>query len=251
MNILQTSIIFIYGIICGSFFNVVGRRLPKKESFATSRSKCPTCSTPIKNRDLIPVFSYILLRGKCRNCHQRISPLYPTIELLTGVLFAYSYIMFGWSIEFAGAILLVSLSVIILVSDLLYMIIPDRLLLFFLPLFIILRVLAPLDPWYASLIGAIGAYLLIALIILISKGGMGGGDMKLLALLGILFGYKIIMVFFLSTLIGALVTIALLATKTVNRKQPVPFGPFIIMAALLTYFHGDALLEWYSGLFFY
>ncbi|WP_174614036.1 prepilin peptidase [Virgibacillus ihumii] len=237
---------FLLGIIFGSFFNVAGLRVPKKRPFVADRSYCPTCRQTIWWYDLIPVLSYVFLRGKCRHCQQRISVIYPAVELATGFFFVFSYKKIGLNIELIVALTLVSMLMIIFVSDLHYMLIPNRILLFFLPIFIVLRIFQPLNPWWDAVAGGLTALVLLAVIIIVSRGGMGGGDMKLFGLLGIVLGTeKVLLAFFLATLIGALFGGILLLFKIVGRKQEVPFGPYIIVGALLAYFYGNEIIVWY------
>lgn len=249
MEIVLILFFFLIGIIFGSFFNVAGLRVPKKAPFITGRSYCPNCSQTIPWYDLIPVLSFLFLRGKCRHCHQRISFVYPVVELVTGFFFAFSYIKTGLNIELVVALSLVSMLMIIFVSDIHYMLIPNRILLFFLPIFIVLRMILPLDPWWDSIAGGLIAIVLLSVIIIVSRGGMGGGDMKLFGLLGIVLGTgKVLLAFFLATLIGALFGGLLLLLKIIGRKQEVPFGPYIIVGALLAYFYGNELIHWYFNL---
>ncbi|WP_407269608.1 prepilin peptidase [Radiobacillus sp. PE A8.2] len=242
---------FITGIIFGSFYNVVGIRVPNKQLFESQRSYCPHCNHTLKWYELIPVFSFIFQRGKCRSCHKPISILYPAIELFTGILFMYSYIHFGFSKELVVSLLFMSLLAIIVVTDLRYMLIPDKILLFFLPLLVIARIWVPLTPWWSSIVGAVIGVVLLALIIIVSRGGMGGGDMKLFGLLGIVLGHKyVLLAFFLSTLYGTVLSILLIAFGLIERKKPVPFGPFIVLGTITTYFFGDTLINWYLNLFY-
>ncbi len=237
---------FIVGLVLGSFYNVVGLRVPEKKSINYPGSHCTTCKRPLTTIDLIPVLSYILSKGKCRTCHSRISVLYPIIELSTGLLFAYSYIHFGFSSELIGSLIIVSLLMILFVSDLTYMLIPDKILLFFAPMIILYRIWVPADPWWDAVIGSLVGFGLLFLIGMISKGGMGGGDIKLFAVLGIFFGWKgVLLILFLASLVGSFVGVVLLILKKVKRKQHVPFGPFIVIAALIALFWGDLILEWY------
>lgn len=196
---------FLFGTTFGSFYNVVGLRVPKNIPFVNDHSHCPNCDHRLRWHELIPVASFIWQKGRCRNCDTRISPLYPSMELLTGLLFAYSYFIFGFQLELITAILFISLLVIISVSDIAYMLIPNKFLIFFLPLLIIIRIIVPLNPWYDMIIGAFLGFALIALIIFISKGGMGAGDMKLFFVLGIVLGWKqVLLTFFLASLIGTI-----------------------------------------------
>lgn len=238
--------IFLFGITLGSFFNVVGLRVPKKIPFANDRSFCRSCSKQLSWYELIPVLSFILQRGRCRNCQQKISPIYPAVELLTGLLFVLSFHKIGFELELITALLLISMLMIILVSDITYMLIPNKILLFFLPLFIMMRIIQPLEPWWSALVGGGVAFLLLAIIILVSKGGMGAGDMKLFGLLGLVLGVgKVLLTFFLASLLGAVIGMLLMSFKVIERKQPIPFGPYIIAATIIAYFYGDLFIAWY------
>ncbi|MBR3119563.1 MULTISPECIES: prepilin peptidase [Oceanobacillus] len=251
MEILLIIFFFILGTTLGSFYNVVGLRLPNKESFYKKgdRSYCPNCKKQLAWWELIPVLSYMVQGGKCRGCKHNISFIYPTGELLTGLLFALSYIRFGLEVELFMGVSFVSMLMIIFISDISYMLIPNKILLFFLPFFIIVRIIQPLDPWWSSVTGAVTGFGLIFIIILLSRGGMGAGDMKLFGVLGLVLGFeKVILAFFLACLIGAFVGIVLMVLKIVKRKQPIPFGPFIVIAALISYFFGDAMVAWYVSL---
>lgn len=127
--------LFVYGLVLGSFFNVVGLRVPLKQSIVSPRSACPTCGHQLKPYELIPVISYLLQGGKCRGCQSRISPIYPFFELLTGILFATSPLVIGWSSELVIALTLISMFMIIIVSDIHYMLIPDKILIWFAGIF--------------------------------------------------------------------------------------------------------------------
>ena len=129
--ITNTLLIFLAGLILGSFYNVAGLRIPAKESIVMPRSACPSCGHTLAPLELVPVISYLVLKGNCRKCGKRISPLYPIIELMTGLLFAAAPLLLGWSMELIIAWALISLMVIIFVSDVMYMLIPNKILLFF------------------------------------------------------------------------------------------------------------------------
>lgn len=250
MSITLTILFFIFGLVFGSFFNVVGLRVPKNEPFANERSMCPNCHHTLNWYELIPVLSFIFQLGKCQHCHKKISFIYPVVELTTGFLYAYSFIMIGLRVELIISLLLISMLMIILVTDITTMLIPNKILLFFLPFFIGMRFIVPLDPWWSPLLGSVIGLMIVFVIIFVSRGGMGAGDMKLFAVLGIVLGYKnILLAFFLSCLIGALVGMGLLLFKIIDRKQPVPFGPYIVVATLITYFHGESIIMWYLNFF--
>lgn len=242
-------VFFLFGTILGSFYNVVGLRLPKGISFHKGRSFCPNCKRQLRAFELIPVLSFLIQKGACRHCQKKISFIYPVIELLTGILFAYSYIHFGLTLELITSLLLVSMSMILIVTDLSYMLIPNKILLFFLPLFIVMRSVQPLEPWYDSLIGGIVGFSLIMMIILVSRGGMGAGDMKLFGVLGIILGWKLtLLTLFIAALLGALIGGLLIATKIISRRQPIPFGPYIIVGTFLSYYFGEQILTYYLNL---
>lgn len=214
------------------------------------RSACPKCDHTLTARELIPVLSYMMQRGKCRVCRTGISPLYPVTELATALLFLYAYLSFGLTAEFFIGILFISLLLIITVSDLAYMIIPDKILLFFAALFIIGRVFWPLSPWWDSLLGAAVGFFLLLLIAILSKGGMGGGDIKLFTVIGFVIGTKaVLLTFFLSCAFGAFIGLFLLFFGIVKRGKPMPFGPFIAVAAISVYFYGDRIIVWYFSFF--
>ena len=239
-------IIFIYGIVFGSFCNVVGLRVPLKKSIVTPRSACPSCGHQLKAHELIPVVSYIIQGGKCRGCQSRISPIYPTFELLTGILFATAPLVIGWSGELVVALTLISMFMIIIVSDIHYMLIPDKILIWFAGIFLLERILWPLSPWWDSILGAVTGFSLLLLIAVVSKGGMGGGDVKLYALLGLVLGFKLVLLsFFLSTLYGAVIGGLALLFKIVKRRQPIPFGPFIAAGTLTAYYWGTEIIDFY------
>lgn len=239
-------LLLVYGFILGSFYNVVGLRVPLKKSIVAPRSACPTCGHQLKAYELIPVLSYMIQKGKCRGCQSRISPIYPFMELLTGILFVTAPYFIGWSGELVVALTIISMFIIIIVSDINYMLIPDKILLWFAGIFLMERIILPLTPWWDSLLGALVGFVLLLIIALVSKGGMGGGDIKLYALLGFVLGTKLVLLsFFLSTLFGAVIGGVALLLKIVKRKQPIPFGPFIAAGTLTAYYWGSELIDLY------
>lgn len=249
MEIMYTIFAGIFGLVFGSFYNVVGLRVPKKESIVTPPSHCVHCNRRLSAIELVPVFSYIFLRGKCRTCGVKVSPIYAFTELVTGLLFAFATWQLGITWELAVALLFISLLVIINVSDIAYMLIPDKILLFFLPLLIVARILSPLDPWWDSIIGAAIGFSILLLVAVISKGGMGGGDIKLFLLIGLVLGtFNTLLTLFLASVIGMIVGIIILKVRGKGRKTPVPFGPSIAIAAIIVYFYDDQLIDLYLNL---
>lgn len=244
-------IFLVLGLTLGSFYNVVGLRIPKKSFFQSKRSYCPHCKVNLAWYELIPVFSFLYLKGKCNYCNKGISFIYPITELFTGIMFAYSYSYFGLQVELVVALMLVSLSAVVFVTDIKYMLIPNRVLLSFLPLFILVQFFLPLENWWSPILGCLTGLVLLFFIIVISKGGMGGGDMKLFGVLGLVLGVKkILLAFLLSTIFGAVIVGLLFVLNLAKRKNPFPFGPFIVIGSLVSYFFGDAIIYWYIGSFF-
>lgn len=246
MDIYLLILSFILGITLGSFFNVVALRLPKGEIITTDRSRCTHCGEQLRWFELIPLISYLIQKGSCRYCKQKLSAQYIFAELFTGLLFAYSYLQIGLDPELILALLLISLLIIITVTDFRYMLIPNQILFFFFPLFITLRIILPLDPWYNAILGSIVGFILIALIILASRGGMGAGDMKLFAVIGVVLGLgKTLLTLFIASVIGLNTGFILILAGRLKRKQAIPFGPYIAVAALLSYYFGDEMIEIY------
>ena len=246
MDMMYTIVFGVFGLVLGSFYNVVGLRVPKGRSIVKPPSHCTNCGKQLTAVELIPVFSYVIQRGKCKGCGVKVSSIYCLTEILTGLLFALCYVKFGFTAELTVALLFVSLLVIINVSDLTYMLIPNKILLFFLPLLVIARIVSPLELWWDSLLGAFIGFSMLLLIAVVSKGGMGGGDIKLFFLIGFVLGtIHTLLTLFLASIVGMIVGMAVLKVRGQGRKTPVPFGPSIAVGALISYFYGNQLIEWY------
>lgn len=249
METVYIILFFLYGLLFGSFFNVVGLRVPKGESIVSPPSHCPACNRRLTAADLVPFFSYLFLKGKCRGCGAKISPIYPVMELLTGILFAFAYSQIGFTYELIAAILFISLLVIITVSDVAYMLIPNKVLLPFAILLAAARYLSPLSPWWDSIAGAVLSFLLLLAIAILSKGGMGGGDIKLFFVIGIVLGFiQSLLTLFFAAVIGAVAGMILLKKSGRGKKTPIPFGPSIAAAAIIVYFYGQDIVGWYAQL---
>ncbi|WP_277678272.1 prepilin peptidase [Gracilibacillus dipsosauri] len=241
---------FITGLVFGSFYNVVGLRVPHGKMFSSSRSACPSCHHILSWKELVPLLSFFYQKGKCKHCGKAISPLYPIIELFTAVGFAFCCLFINSPLEIGIGLLLVSMLAIVFVSDHTYMIIPNQVLLFFLPLFIIYRIIVPTNPWWLSVLGGIAGFGLIAIIILLSKGGMGAGDMKLFSVIGYLVGFPhVFLTLFVATIYGL---VFFLLQKLLHKGESplIPFGPSIILAGGTVFFYGSTLLDWYFSLYY-
>ena len=247
-------LIFIYGLIIGSFLNVCIYRIPRGESIAWPGSHCPVCSHSLKWYDNIPLFSYLVLKGKCRYCRTAISKQYPLVESLNALVYIIMYIQFGFGIDFIFYSLMSSALMAIIFIDLKEMIIPDSLVLCILVLSVIHKVcnyfLYNISPdLMGSFLGALLAGGLFLAIVFVSRGGMGGGDVALIGALGFVLGVKYIFLnIFLSFILGAIISIVLLAAKIKTRKDPIPFGPFIVLGFFITVLWGRDIINWYFTL---
>ena len=246
IEILLHIYLFVFGLLFGSFFNVVGLRLADKESIVTPRSHCTKCQRTLKISELIPVFSYLFQKGKCKECGSKISIIYPAFELLTAILFAIAPFMVGWSKELFVVLALISLVMIVTVSDIYKMIIPNKVLLFFTPLIIIIRLFVPTDPWFDAYLGAVIGFLILFIIAVVSRGGMGGGDIKYFGVLGFFLGVKaVVLTLIVASFLGLIYGVIMRMSNKLKKKQAIPFGPFIGIAALISYFTSTYIWDLY------
>ena len=237
MDLYYSVVFFLFGSIFGSFFNVVGYRLPKEESIVYPPSHCPNCNHQLTAIELIPILSYIFLGAKCKNCHIKISPFYPIFEFITGFLFFMAYKKFGLNLETLLAIVFLSTLVIVFISDYQTMIIPDQVIVVSAILMIILmfftRGIFGLGSSILSGIIAFGIMWLLKALgdYMFKKESMGGGDIKLLFLFGLYFGWEMAIIsIFIASFIGLPVSIIILLIK---KDNVIPFGPFLSMAAVI------------------
>ncbi|WP_026475853.1 prepilin peptidase [Alkaliphilus transvaalensis] len=242
-------IVFIYGIVVGSFLNVCIWRIPRKESLVFPSSHCPTCNQSLKVRDLLPLMSYIISRGKCRYCKNKVPLQYPLVELANGLLWTLAFWRGGFSFTALEYCLMASLILTISAIDLQHQIIPDELVITGLGIVFLFNVIYYIDSPEILLSSLGGGFLaggFFLFLAVITKGGMGGGDIKLMALLGFWLGWRpILIVIFLSFLLGAIISIILMILKIKGRKDMIPFGPFIGLATLLTVFFGNDIINYY------
>jgi leader peptidase (prepilin peptidase)/N-methyltransferase len=243
-------VLFVLGLCVGSFLNVVIARVPEGRSIVSPGSACPLCGGPIMWFDNIPLVSYALLRGRCRRCGAPISPRYPIVELVTGLLFVLAGWERGLGSDLVPALVLLAALVAITAIDLDRQLIPDVISLPGIAVGLLLSTITGRPWWLDSLVGVLGGGGIFFLIIVASRGGMGGGDMKLGAMLGAFLGWKLVLVaILLAVLAGGAVGIGLLALRRKGRKDAVPFGPFLALGGVVSLFWGGPLLEWYLGVF--
>ena len=252
---METALVIIGGLLIGSFLNVCIVRIPKKESLWWPRSHCVSCHKTIAPYDLIPIFSFILLKGTCRYCKARISLQYPLVELLTTINIFLLYLKYGFSAFFFMGAFLSSVLTVVTFIDLKHYIIPNIITLpgaflglgfsflhTFLPVFI-----SPLDSFLGLVVGG-GSLLLMGQLYYLwrKKDGMGGGDIKLAGFLGAWLGYKaIIFILFAGSFLGALIGSFYLFLSKKSRNEPLPFGPFLAGATIIYLFFGTEIIDWY------
>jgi leader peptidase (prepilin peptidase)/N-methyltransferase len=241
----------VVGAVFGSFLNVVAYRLPRGESLARPRSRCPQCQTPIKPYDNVPVLSWLALRGRCRSCSAPISVRYPLVEAMTGLLCAGVVLAKGPDEDALLGLALVLLLVPITLIDLDHRIIPNKLTLLGAVVAPLLVALTAPDALLEHLIAAAAAGGFFLLAALAYPRGMGMGDVKLAAVLGLFLGKAVGPAVFVALVAGTLVGGAVISRKGAQegRKTAVPFGPFLALGAVVALFAGDAMVDWYLATF--
>ncbi|MCP3673593.1 MAG: prepilin peptidase [Gammaproteobacteria bacterium] len=271
----------IFGLFLGSFLNVVIYRTPvmldkewrkaateifeeqgvivesadeaetKPFNLVVPRSACPKCSHQITAFENVPLLSYLFLGGKCSGCKTPISIRYPLIELLTGILFAYSAFHFGWGMQAAGTMILVAFLVVLIFIDIDRKLLPDNIVYPLLWIGILFNLQSTYVPLDISIIGALAGYLSLWSIfwlfkLVTGKEGMGYGDFKLLAALGAWLGWKMLpLIIMLSSVVGAILGILILVLKKKGRDTSLPFGPYLAIAGLIALFWGNILINQY------
>ncbi len=266
-------VIFLFGLIIGSFLNVVIYRLPRRESVVFPSSHCPSCNTEIKAYDNIPVVSYALLGGKCRNCRTGISPLYPAVELLVAILYLLAYVKneFVLDLPLFADLVFLSLLVPLIFINLQHKILPNKITY---PGFVIMFTLRALSPdveitgstrkmfhligWSDHAVAILGAVLgaavgagslwLVRWLYFRVRGveGMGMGDIKMMLMVGAFLGWQLTMLtIFIGSLLGAVIGIILIKLRGGNMKMEIPFGVFLGPAAIIALFVGQPLIAWY------
>lgn len=243
-TVLLYIIIFLYGIVIGSFLNVCIYRIPKRENIVKIRSHCMSCGYQLKWYDLVPVFSYLCLRGKCRNCKQKISVQYPLVELLNGALYCIVFAVYGISVEALLYALLVSALITLSVIDFRTYEIPAGINIFILTLGLI-RIVTDYADWPDYAIGFLLVSGFLYIVYLVTKGrGIGGGDIKLMAVGGLLLGWeRILLAFVLGCIIGSVIHVARM--KISGQGHVLAFGPYLSVGILLSALAGDQMIAWY------
>ncbi len=240
MEILYLIMFFILGLVFGSFFNVLASRIPRNESIIFPASHCEKCGHKLKWYELIPVVSYIIQKGKCRNCKTKLSLLYPFSEVALGLMYAVSYYSFGFNYELLIAIILSSVMVLVTVSDLTYMMIPDRFI--FIPVILVLLIKLIFMGVKVFLLSLFSGFICFVIMYLIMKFGefifkkecLGGADVKLMILSGVVLEpFLSLLVIILASFIALPVSLLLLFR---HKENIIPFGPFLVIGILIIFF---------------
>jgi len=239
-------LIALVGIVIGSFLNVLIDRLPEGSSIVSPPSHCPHCKKRIAAYDLIPVFSYLLLRGRCRNCEERIPLRVLIVEILTGVLFWAVWIRFGQSWQAVLALCYTAILITIAFIDLDHQRVLNVLIYPAIGLALLMIPIFHLDSWWTFLAGAALGFGILFLIAFFAPGAMGMGDVKLVIFLGLINGFpQIAITLFLAFVLGGLVSGLLLALKKLGRKDTVAFGPYLALGGWIVLLYGEQLLGWW------
>lgn len=242
------GLVFLLGLCIGSFLNVCIFRIPNEESIVFPASHCTKCNYNLRLKDLIPVFSYVFLKGKCANCGEKISIQYPLIELLNGILYVLIYLKYGISIETLSFILLSSIMIVVGIIDLKTKFVYSSTTVIGgaigLVMFILKWIQLERFP-KENLIGMLIGGGIIALIVFITHG-MGEGDIEIAAVSGLFLGTKlVIFMLFSSFIIGAIAAIIIVVTKNKKGKDEIPFGPYLAIGTVISIFLGNKIVEWY------
>ncbi len=239
-------LIFIFGLVLGSFYMVVGSRLPLKKSIAKPRSHCEICNHYLQWYELIPVFSYLWQKGRCRKCHNKISVYYPLCELLCGALFLISFIIFGFSFKFLTSLIIISLLIIVFVSDFKYFIILDSPILIATILYLILEfIFLDIKTTLLSICTGVTMFVIMILIMLLGnllfkRESLGGGDIKLSFFIGIVLVPKLSLIALIFASVFALLYACIF--MQIKKESEIPYGPFLMLGFYLVYVLSPYLL---------
>jgi len=254
MPYLIETFFFLMGLCIGSFLNVCIYRLPVAKSIVRPRSMCPHCDYLIPFYDNIPVFSYLWLKGKCRRCKAKIPMRYPTVELLGGLFALGAYLRFGLGIETVIYYLFIAALLVVTFIDIDHRIIPDVITLPGIPICFAASFALPAMTYKDALLGILiggGSLFLVAWVygLITKKEGMGGGDIKLLAMMGAIVGWRgVFFTIFVASLVGTLAGLAVMLQSRKGMKLAVPFGPFLSIGAITYIFFGNQLISWYFSI---
>ncbi|HET9191710.1 MAG TPA: prepilin peptidase [Vicinamibacterales bacterium] len=254
MSVWLTVVLALLGLIVGSFLNVCIYRLPRRESVNWPGSHCTACNRPLSWYENVPIISWLVLRGRCRTCGERISVVYPLVELITGVLFVAGYAIYGWTPMLAVRLAFACAMVVLFAIDLRHHLLPNVITVPGIVIGFLLSLFLP-PGWKASLIGLIAGG---GVLFVIAEGyyrlrgveGLGMGDVKMLSMIGAFLGWKLMLVtLILGSFAGSLIGVGVIALGRGGMKAALPFGTFLAVGALTAAVVGDPLVEWYTGFY--
>lgn len=248
MTAVWTTITIIYGILIGSFLNVCIYRIPEKQSVVVVRSHCMSCGKQIKWYDLVPLVSFLILRGKCRYCKAKLSWQYPAVEVLNGILYGIIVLVNGFNITSILYCLATSALLALSIIDWRTYEIPPSFNIF-IGILGIIRLILDLPHWYNYVIGFVSVSGFLLLIFLVTKGrGIGFGDVKLMAAAGLLLGWKLIILSLgLGCVLGSIIHITLMYVK--DKDRVLAFGPYLSLGIFISMLYGEQIIEWYLHMF--
>ena len=258
-------ILFVFGLIFGSFVNAYVWRFKKRKNWVSERSICPNCKHVLRAKDLVPVLSWLSLRGKCRYCKKPISAQYPAVELFTALLFALSYAFWPYSLTLLGWLAFISwlgclvVFMALLVYDLKWKLLPNKMVL---PLTILASILVTLlailnSSWlglFWSVVSGLVFFAIFWALFQVSDGRwIGGGDVKMSYALGLIAGsiINVFLLIFLASVIGTFLVLPLLVSKKLNARSKIPFGPLLIIATIIVFLFGSQMIDWYTKTFLF
>lgn len=248
MTAVWMTITIIYGVLIGSFLNVCIYRIPEKQSVVVVRSHCMSCGKQIKWYDLVPLVSFLILRGKCRYCKAKLSWQYPSVEALNGILYGIIVLVNGFNITSILYCLATSALLALSIIDWRTYEIPPSFNIF-IGILGIIRLILDLPHWYNYVIGFVSVSGFLLLIFLVTKGrGIGFGDVKLMAAAGLLLGWKLIILSLgLGCVLGSIIHITLMYVK--DKDRVLAFGPYLSLGIFISMLYGEQIIEWYLHMF--
>lgn len=251
---ILAAVSFVLGAVVGSFLNVCIYRMPLEQSVVSPSSRCMSCGAAVRWFDNIPIISWLLLRGRCRSCESKFSIRYPFIELITATLSLLLFLKFGLSLQYVVLFVFCASLVVVAFIDFDHQIIPDEISLSGIVIGFLCSFMLTEPGWLSSLLGIAAGWGLLALVFygylwLTGREGMGGGDAKLLAMMGAFLGIKAVpFIIFTSSLIGSVVGLSLMKIQGKDRHLAIPFGPYLVFGAILYIFFGPQIIYWYLHL---
>ncbi|MGB5822448.1 MAG: prepilin peptidase [Proteocatella sp.] len=250
INVLLYLIIFIYGACIGSFLNVVIYRVPNEISIAKGRSYCPKCNTQIRNCDLIPIASYLKLKGRCRQCSEKISSRYPFVELFTGLIAVMVFMVKGFTMISVTVFIVSAILIAITMIDFDTMTIPNGLVVAIIPLAVYMALMQSDVSLWSSIIGFFAVSVPMLLLNQVIPDSFGGGDVKLIAVCGFMLGWEnTLLAMFIAILIGGMYAVYLLVSGKSKRGAHIAFGPYICLGVYISMLYGNEIIKLYLGMF--